>query len=114
MTLLPSSHRRSVLGRRVVACLSELLVEVRAAAARFEADRWSGDDCARLAEELARAAKACTAASARAAGRAVACGRGDVEGVARVAGATPAQARESLATTADLSSCPATRAAVAS
>jgi len=27
-----------------VARLSELLVEVRDAAARFEADRWSGDD----------------------------------------------------------------------
>ena len=31
--------------------LSELLVEVRDAAARFEADRWSGEDCARLAED---------------------------------------------------------------
>ncbi len=41
-----------------MARLSELLVSVRDAAARFEPDRWSGDDCARLAEELARAAKA--------------------------------------------------------
>ena len=46
-----------------MARLSELLVEVRDAAARFEADRWSGEDCARLAEELARTAKACAAAS---------------------------------------------------
>jgi hypothetical protein len=96
-----------------VARLSELLVEVRAAAGRFEADRWSGDDCVRLAEELALAAKACTAASARAAARVVACGRGDVEWVARTTGATPAQARESLTTTAALSECIATSSAVA-
>jgi hypothetical protein len=97
-----------------VARLSELLVEVRDAAARFEADRWSGDDCARLSEELARAAKACTAASARAAARAVECGRGDVEWVARTTGATPSQARESLATTTALGACDATSEAVAS
>ena len=113
MTLLPV-RSRSVFGRRVVARLSELLVEVQAAAARFEADRWSGDDCARLSEELARAAKACTAASARAAARAVECGRGDVEWVARTAGSTPAQARESLSTTSALGACPATGEAVAS
>jgi hypothetical protein len=97
-----------------VARLSELLVEVRDAAARFEADRWSGEDCARLTEELARTAKACTAASVRAGARAVECGRGDVEWVARTNGATPAQAREALATTSALSNCPATRDAVAS
>jgi len=94
--------------------LSELLVSVRDAAARFEADRWSGADCARLAEDLARAAKACTAASARAAARAVACSQGDVEWVARTTGATPSQARESLTTTRSLVSCPATSDAVAS
>ncbi len=97
-----------------MARLSELLVEVRAAAARFEADRWSGDDCVRLADELARAANACTAAAARAAARAVACGRGDVEWVARTTGATPSQARESLTTTAALAECEATSSAVAS
>lgn len=93
--------------------LQELLVEVRAAASRFEADRWSGSDCARLAEELARAAKACQAASTRAAVRAVACNAGDVEWVARTTGATPAHARESLATTSALRECPATSEAVA-
>jgi hypothetical protein len=93
--------------------LSELLVEVREAAAAFEADRWSGDDCVRLSELLARAAKACTAASARAAARAVECGRRDAEWVARTAGSTPAQARESLSTTAALSECDATSEAVA-
>ena len=97
-----------------MARLSELLVEVQAAAARFEADRWSGDDCVRLSEELARAAKACTAASARAAARALECGRGDVEWVARTAGTTPSEARESLTTTSALPTCPATGDAVAS
>jgi hypothetical protein len=96
-----------------VARLSELLVEVQAAAAGFEADRRSGDDCARLSEELARTAKACTAASARAAARAVECGRRDVEWVARTAGSTPAQAPESLSTTSALSGCQATGEAVA-
>jgi hypothetical protein len=103
------------IGRRVVARtqLRDLLVEVREAASRFEADRWSGADCARVAEELARAAKACAAASARAAARAVECHQGDVEWVARTAGVTPSQVRESLATTAALGECPATSEAVA-
>jgi hypothetical protein len=93
--------------------LRDLLVEVRAAASRFEADRWSGSDCARLAEELARAAKACSAASTRAAARAVACNAGDVEWLARTTGATPSDARESLATTSAREACPATSGAVA-
>ena len=97
-----------------MAPLRELLVEVRAAAARFEADRWSGSDCALIAEELARAAKACSAASARAAARAVACNQRDVEWVARTARITPSQARDTLATTAALAECPATSDAVAS
>ncbi len=96
-----------------MARLLELLVEVRDAASRFEADRWSGAECIRVADELSRAAKACEAAAARAAARAVECGRGDVEWVARTAGATPGQARESLATTAALRECAATSAAVA-
>ncbi len=96
-----------------MARLSELLVEVRDAAARFEADRWSGADCARLADDLARAAKACEAAAGRAAARAVACNHGDVEWVARTSGVTPAQARESLATTSALAECAATSSAVA-
>lgn len=93
--------------------LRDLLVEVREAASRFEADRWSGDDCARLAEELARAAKACQAASARAAARAVGCRARDLEWVARASGVTPSQAREALATTSALAECPATCDAVA-
>jgi hypothetical protein len=92
--------------------LAELLVEVRDAASRFEADRWSGDDCVRLSEEFARVEKACAAARMRAAERAVTCGSGDVEWVARTAGTTPAQARDSLVTTAALSECESTSDAV--
>ena len=72
----------SVVRRRVMARLSELLVSVRDAAARFEADRWSGYDCVRLAEELARAAKACAAAC-----RAPRRGRWSVAGMTGVGGA---------------------------
>jgi hypothetical protein len=90
-----------------------LLRELREAAAAFDADRWSGDDCALLAEELAATQKACAAAAARAAARAVECRRGSVEWVARTTGVTPGQARESLATVAALAECPATRDAVA-
>jgi hypothetical protein len=96
-----------------VSRLRELLVEVRVAAAGFEADRWSGADCARLSEELARVAKACTAASARAAARAVSCNQAGTEWVARTSGITPAQARDALSTTAALAQCPATSVAVA-
>jgi hypothetical protein len=94
--------------------LRELLADVRDAAAGFEADRWTGADCAELAEAWAVVAKACQAASARAAVRAVECNQGDVEWVARTAGSTPAQARDVLATTGALAACPATSEAVAS
>jgi hypothetical protein len=94
--------------------LSELLREVCAAASSFEPDRWSGDDCAVLAEGLAVAAKACDAAAKRATARALECGRVDVEWAARTGGVTPAQARESLATTVALRRCDATGDAVAS
>jgi 5-methylcytosine-specific restriction endonuclease McrA len=93
--------------------LRDLAVEIRHAASRFEADRWTGEDCARLAEELARAAKACDAAAARAAARAVECHAGDVEWLARTTGATPSRARDALSTTAALRDCPATSEAVA-
>jgi hypothetical protein len=91
-----------------------LTARLRAALAEFEADRWSGADCAAIAEDLALTQKACAAASARAAARAIDCGRGDVEWVARTSGTTPRQARESLLTTAELGECAATTAAVAS
>ena len=95
-----------------MARLRDLLVEVRAAAAKFEADRSTGADCAALADELSATAKACTAAAARAAARAIECSARDVEWAARSAGSTPGQAREALATTAALDECPATRDAV--
>ena len=93
--------------------LRELTAELRGELTRFEADRWSGRECAAIAEDLARTQKACAAASACAAARAVECHAGDVEWVARTSGATPSQARESLATTAALDACPATGDAVA-
>jgi hypothetical protein len=92
---------------------------LRAALVEFEADRWSGDDCASLAEELAATQKACAAASAAAAKRAVACNAhrsrgytGGVEWVARTNGSTPSEARTALQVADALSSCPATNEAV--
>jgi hypothetical protein len=97
-----------------VARFRELLVEVRAAAARFEADRWSGADCALIAEELARLEKACASARLRASARAIECNAGDVAWVARAAGSTPSAARAALATAkAAAAACPATSDALA-
>ena len=99
--------------------LRELAAELRAELSRFEPDRWSGDDCAVIAEELAATQKACAAGSASAASRAVACnayrGRGytgGLEWVARTTGSTPSEARATLSTTAALAQCPATSEAV--
>ena len=88
--------------------LLELASQLREEAAGFEADRWSGPDCAAIAEELAATAKACAVGSARAAARAVACHAGSVEWLARTSGSTPAQAREALATVKAAEQCPAT------
>jgi hypothetical protein len=102
-------------------CVRALIAQVRQAAAAFEADRWTGDDCAELAEGFAAVAKACTAASSRAAARAVECNAhrrrghtGAVEWVARATGSTPAEARSTMSTTAALAQCPATSEAVKS
>jgi hypothetical protein len=78
MTLLPASG----FGRRVVPRLRELLSEMRDELARFEADRWTGADCAVIAEELARLENACASARLRASTRAIECNAGDVEWVA--------------------------------
>jgi hypothetical protein len=93
-----------------------MAAQLRTAASEFEADRWSGQDCAVIAEEMAATAKACTAASVRAAARAVECGarRGGVEWLARTAGTTPAEARATLSTVAAAAECPATNEALAS
>jgi hypothetical protein len=96
-----------------VSRLRVIAAELRVAASEFEADRWSGSDCARLAEELSATAKACAAASARAAARAVTCNKGSVEWLARVTGSTPSQARATLATVEAAAGCPATNAALA-
>jgi len=93
--------------------LRAVAAELRAAAAGFEADRWSGADCAVIAEELSAAAKACSAAAARAAARAVACNAGDVEWVARTSGTTPGEARATLSTIAAATECRATNEALA-
>ena len=102
-----------VFGKRVVSSLRSSAAQLRAAASEFEADRWSGADCAAIAEELARAEKACAAARVRASARAVACNQGDVEWVARTAGSTPAAARAELSTVTAAAECPATSEALA-
>lgn len=91
-----------------------LAAQLRGLLHDFEPDRWSGEDCAAIAEELALIEKACAAARARAAARAVECHAGDVEWLARTAGSTTAQAREVLSTVAAAMSCPATSEALAS
>lgn len=83
----------------------------------FEPERFSGADCARLAEELAQTEKACAAARARAGARAAACGAhpgfgGANEWLARIAGTSAGQARQALDTLAALKDCPETRRAV--
>jgi hypothetical protein len=107
-------------GGGVVSGIVQLVDELRDALVAFEPALWSGADCADLAEHLARGAKACEAASARAAARAADCGadrsRGDAtarEWFARVSGSSGGAARSALATAALLETCPATRDAVA-
>ena len=97
-------------GRRVVPRLRALAIEMSRAASTFEPDRWSGADCAAIAEELSATAKACLAAATRAAARAVECKtrRDGPEWLARVAGTTPAEARAALSTVAAVEDCPAT------
>src|SRR6185312_9805707 len=116
MTLLWSW---SVLERRVVSRLQERAAGLRAELTEFEPDCFSGDDCALIAEELAATQKACAAASASAAKRALECrahrGRGftgGVEWMARTTGSTPADARSTFRTTGALAKCPATSEAV--
>ncbi len=92
---------------------------LREALASFEPEVRAGEDCATLAEELARTGKACVAAAARAAERAAGCGahvrRGYAQAedwLARTAGSSRGQAREALATAAALQDCPRTKEAV--
>ncbi len=94
---------------------------LREALGALEPELLSGDDCATMAEELARTGKACVTAQARLASRAADAGahhrRGfavAVDWVARTAGSSTAQAREVLGTPAALEDCPETRQAVVS
>ncbi len=99
--------------------LRVLVEELCAALAAFEPARLPGDECAALAEALARAAKTCETGSARAAARAVECGarggRSDasaLEWLARIGGSTTGAARTALATVTGLGARPATQAAL--
>ena len=86
----------------------------------FEAELFSGADCAQVAEALAVAEKACAAARLSAAARAADCGAhlraGFAEAgdwLARHAGTSPGQARAALETAEALRRCPATSRAFA-
>lgn len=89
------------------------------ALAAFEPGRYSGSDCADLAERLARAAKVCDTASARAAARAAECGahrdRGSASApdwLAGAAGSSTGRARSALGTVKAVEACPATKNAL--
>ncbi len=100
----------------VLSAAEELRKEISA----FDPALYSGADCARLAEALAQAEKACAAARARAAARAVACGAHQALGyadgadwLAQTTGALRAEARAELETAGSLPDLPATAAALA-
>src|SRR2546427_5091015 len=104
----------------MAAGLVERSQALREALARFEPELVSGDDCARVATELAAVEKACAAARVGAAARAAACGVhrrlgfGDPEEwLARLSGASTTEARRALDTVATLDTCPRTADAVA-
>src|SRR6266513_5254511 len=95
--------------------LGRLVDEFCNALGSFDPALYAGEDCALLAERLARAAKACETASARAAARAAACGRVDgapAEFLARVGGCTTGAARTALATVEAVGACPQTEVAL--
>jgi hypothetical protein len=79
--------------------LTRLVDELLRALVAFDPSSWSGPECTALAEQLARASKACETASARAAVRASGCGtvteRPD-EFLARVNGSTASAARTAM------------------
>lgn len=93
---------------------------LRAAIAALDPDVVGGDECRRLASELATVEKACAAARVRVAARAAACGAHRRAGfadpadwLAREAGTTIAEAKTALDTAALLQSLPATAGALA-
>ncbi|MGQ0521463.1 MAG: HNH endonuclease signature motif containing protein [Actinomycetota bacterium] len=96
----------------------ELSTSLRAELSRFEPDLMSGEDCRKLAEDLARTEKACAAARARAAARVSDCGTfrtagfGDAaEWLSRTTGTSRGEAAAQLKTVSALGSCPHTAAA---
>jgi hypothetical protein len=103
----------------VSSALFSAAAELRRALAGFEPGLFSGDDCARLAEELAATEKACAGARVLASGRAVASGafrhRGYTDApawLARQAGTTGSHARQALETARSLERLPETRMAL--
>lgn len=99
--------------------LRSLVEELCAALAAFDPALLPGEECAALAEVLTRAAKLCDTGSARAAARAVECGKrggeGDattVEWLARVGGSSTGAVRAALATVKQVEDSPATQAAL--
>src|SRR5438477_7159696 len=103
--------------------MSSLSVAARAlreALSGFEPSLLSGEDCAAVAEELARTEKACAGVRAAAAARAAECGahrrRGWSDGadwLAQVSGSSRGEARAALELVASVESCPATKEALA-
>lgn len=92
---------------------------LRQALAGFEPALLSGEDCAAVAEELARTEKACAGARAAAAARAAACGahrrRGWADGadwLAQLSGTSRGEARAALETVSAIGSCPTAHAAL--
>jgi cell pole-organizing protein PopZ len=102
-----------------VFAVSRLVDELCASLVRFEPGCLSGGECAELAERLARAAKVCETASARAAARAAECGvardgadASVAEWMARVGGGSSGEARAALETVKAVEACPETRDAL--
>ncbi|MCA1844522.1 MAG: HNH endonuclease [Actinobacteria bacterium] len=100
--------------------LSAAMRALREALSGFEPALLSGEDCAAVAEELARTEKACAGVRAAAAARAAECGahrrRGWADGadwLAQVSGTSRGEARAALETVASMDACPVTRAALA-
>jgi hypothetical protein len=99
--------------------IRQLAESLCAALAGFEPGRYSGGDCANLAELFATTAKACQTASARAALRAAECGahreRGSAsaaEWLARASGSSAGEAKAALDTVRAVDACPETKDAL--
>jgi hypothetical protein len=103
----------------LVSGIRQLAKSLSVSLAEFEPGRYSGADCAELAELLATTAKCCETASVRAAARAAECGahrdRGDASAadwLARAGGSTSGQAKAALETVKKVEECPATQTAL--